>query len=85
LLERHGLKAGVDFFLAFVPCLSGRAWPGGYDLASQPLTRSTLSAVDCVAILLPRRRSLSTPATRQGVAIRMCSGWVLQVERVILM
>ena len=28
-----------------------RAWPGSYDLASQPLAPSTLRQVDCVAVL----------------------------------
>jgi UDP-N-acetyl-D-glucosamine dehydrogenase len=53
LLHQAGVR--LSYSDPFVPSLSGRAWPGGYDLESQPLTRSTLSSVDCVAILTDHR------------------------------
>jgi UDP-N-acetyl-D-glucosamine dehydrogenase len=47
----HQAGARLSYFDPFVANLSGRAWPVGYDLVSEPLTPSTLRQVDCVAIL----------------------------------
>jgi UDP-N-acetyl-D-glucosamine dehydrogenase len=50
LLREKGAR--LSYFDPFVPVLSGRAWPGGYDLPSvTSLSTSTLADVDCVAIL----------------------------------
>jgi UDP-N-acetyl-D-glucosamine dehydrogenase len=53
LLHQAGVQ--LSYFDPFVPTLSARAWPGRYDLASQPLTVSTLQTVDCVAVLTDHR------------------------------
>jgi UDP-N-acetyl-D-glucosamine dehydrogenase len=53
LLHQAGVR--LSYFDPFVPNLSGRGWPGNYDLASQPLAPSTLRQVDCVAILTNHR------------------------------
>ena len=39
----------------YVPTLAARAWHGGYELHSEPLTRATLGAADCVVILTEHR------------------------------
>jgi UDP-N-acetyl-D-glucosamine dehydrogenase len=51
----HQNKALLSYCDPFVPSLPAAAWPGGYELASQPLCESTLSNVDCVAILTDHR------------------------------
>ena len=51
----HQAGARLSYADPYVPTLSGSRWPGGYDLISQPLTRSTLGDVDCVAILTDHR------------------------------
>jgi len=47
----HEKGAQLCYADPHVPSLSGRAWPGGYDLSALPIDRSTLAGVDCVAIL----------------------------------
>jgi UDP-N-acetyl-D-glucosamine dehydrogenase len=49
LLNQAGVR--LSYSDPFVPSLPGDRWPGGYDLVSQPMTRSTVEGVDCVAIL----------------------------------
>jgi UDP-N-acetyl-D-glucosamine dehydrogenase len=49
LLSDHGVQ--LSYCDPFVPKLEARAWPGGRDLLSRPLTPSELGAIDCVAIL----------------------------------
>jgi UDP-N-acetyl-D-glucosamine dehydrogenase len=49
LLHRKGAR--LCYADPHVPALAARAWPGGYDLESVPITASTLADVDCVAIL----------------------------------
>jgi UDP-N-acetyl-D-glucosamine dehydrogenase len=49
LLHQKGVR--VSYSDPFVPALSGRSWPGGYDLTSRALSPSTLADVDCVAIV----------------------------------
>jgi UDP-N-acetyl-D-glucosamine dehydrogenase len=51
----HENGARLSYSDPHVPTLSGRTWPGGYDLASQPLTEATLRSFDCVAILTDHR------------------------------
>jgi UDP-N-acetyl-D-glucosamine dehydrogenase len=53
LLHERGVR--LSYSDPFVPNLSGRLWPGGYDLVSQSLGATTLDAVDCVAILTDHR------------------------------
>ena len=53
LLHQAGVR--LSYSDPFVPTLSARAWPGSYELASRALTPSTLSQVDCVAILTDHR------------------------------
>jgi UDP-N-acetyl-D-glucosamine dehydrogenase len=53
VLHQAGVR--LSYSDPYVPSLSGSRWPGGYDLATQPLTRATLSDVDCVAILTDHR------------------------------
>jgi hypothetical protein len=47
--------AVVSYADPFVPTLSARAWPGGYELHSTPLDAATVSGFDCVAILTDHR------------------------------
>jgi UDP-N-acetyl-D-glucosamine dehydrogenase len=51
----HQNNARLSYSDPFVPRLPGSAWPGGYDLVSQPLSRPTLRQPDCVAILTDHR------------------------------
>ena len=51
----HEKGARVSYVDPFVPTLSARAWPGGYDLHSTPLDPATLAGFDCVAILTDHR------------------------------
>jgi len=53
LLSAKGAR--LSYSDPFVPTLSGKAWPGGYDLESCALNRSTLGGVDCVAIVTDHR------------------------------
>jgi UDP-N-acetyl-D-glucosamine dehydrogenase len=47
----HEAGARLSFSDPFVSTLSADRWPGGYDLASEPLTDRATGSVDCVAIL----------------------------------
>jgi UDP-N-acetyl-D-glucosamine dehydrogenase len=48
--------ARLSYFDPFVPFLSGRAWPGGYDMESvASVNAATLAEFDCVAILTDHR------------------------------
>jgi UDP-N-acetyl-D-glucosamine dehydrogenase len=47
----HQKGAEIMYADPHVPTLAGRSWLGGYDLEAVPITRSTLSRADCVAIL----------------------------------
>jgi UDP-N-acetyl-D-glucosamine dehydrogenase len=51
----HEKGARLSYSDPFVPTLSSRAWAGGYDLQSTPLSASALAEVDCVAILTDHR------------------------------
>jgi UDP-N-acetyl-D-glucosamine dehydrogenase len=51
----HEKGASVSYSDPFVPTLSARGWPGGYELHSTPLDPSTLASFDCVAILTDHR------------------------------
>jgi len=53
LLQAKGAR--VAYTDPHVPTLAARAWPGGVDLRSEPLTPETLAAADCVAILTEHR------------------------------
>jgi UDP-N-acetyl-D-glucosamine dehydrogenase len=43
--------ARLTFHDPYVPLVTDREWPGGYDLASVPLTTTTLEGADCVVIV----------------------------------
>jgi UDP-N-acetyl-D-glucosamine dehydrogenase len=51
----HERGARLSYVDPFVPTLSGRAWPGGYDLKSRPIEASTFADADCVVILTDHR------------------------------
>jgi UDP-N-acetyl-D-glucosamine dehydrogenase len=51
----HGKGAQLSYADPHVPTLTGRAWPGGYELSSVALDRSALATCDCVAILTDHR------------------------------
>ena len=53
LLHQKGAK--VRYADPYVPALSGRAWHGGIDLATEALTPDAIAAADCVAILTEHR------------------------------
>ena len=43
--------ARLSFHDPYVPTVAARDWPGGYDVASVPLTPAALEAADCVVIV----------------------------------
>jgi UDP-N-acetyl-D-glucosamine dehydrogenase len=51
----HEKGARISYSDPFVPTLSARGWPGGYELHSTPLDPTTLAGFDCVAILTDHR------------------------------
>jgi UDP-N-acetyl-D-glucosamine dehydrogenase len=51
----HQKGATVWYADPYVPRLHARQWPGGFDLATQPITPDALAAPDCVAILTDHR------------------------------
>jgi len=51
----HQKGAIVRYADPYVPVLAARAWPGGLELRTQPMTPATLADVDCVAILTEHR------------------------------
>jgi UDP-N-acetyl-D-glucosamine dehydrogenase len=53
LLHQKGAK--VRYADPYVPTLAGRAWPGGFDMSSEPVTAATIAAADCVAVLTEHR------------------------------
>jgi len=53
LLHQRG--AEVRYADPYVPELAGRAWHGGFDLRTQPLTADAIAGADCVAILTEHR------------------------------
>jgi UDP-N-acetyl-D-glucosamine dehydrogenase len=51
----HEKGARVRYADPYVPVLPARAWHGGFDLATDPLTPAALAEADCVAILTDHR------------------------------
>ncbi len=51
----HQKGATVRYADPYVPSLQARQWPGGFDLATEPVTPEALAAADCVAILTDHR------------------------------
>jgi UDP-N-acetyl-D-glucosamine dehydrogenase len=51
----HEKGARVRYADPYVPVLAGRAWRGGFELHSEPLTPGAIGAADCVAILTEHR------------------------------
>jgi len=49
LLHKKGAR--VRYADPYVPILSARAWPGGFELKSDPLSAEAMATADCVAIL----------------------------------
>jgi UDP-N-acetyl-D-glucosamine dehydrogenase len=53
LLHQKGAK--VRYADPYVPTLGARAWPGGFDMQTEPLTPAAIADADCVAILTEHR------------------------------
>src|SRR4051812_16250748 len=51
----HQKGAHVRYADPYVPNLPARAWHGGFDMTSEPLTAAALAEADCVAILTEHR------------------------------
>jgi UDP-N-acetyl-D-glucosamine dehydrogenase len=51
----HQKGATVKYADPYVPTLAARAWQGGFDMQTEPLTAAALAAADCVAILTEHR------------------------------
>jgi UDP-N-acetyl-D-glucosamine dehydrogenase len=51
----HKKGARLSYHDPYIPKLTPREWPGGFDLASVPLTAETLAAADCVVIITDHR------------------------------
>jgi UDP-N-acetyl-D-glucosamine dehydrogenase len=51
----HQKGANVRYADPHVPVLASRAWHGGFDLRTEPVTPTALAAADCVAILTEHR------------------------------
>ncbi len=47
----HQKGARVQYADPYVPALAARAWHGGFDMQTEPITPTTLAEADCVAIL----------------------------------
>ena len=53
LLHQKGAK--VRYADPYVPTLAARAWHGGFDMQTEPLTAAAIADADCVAILTEHR------------------------------
>jgi len=53
LLHQKGAK--VRYADPYVPTLAARAWHGGFDMQTEPLTPAAIADADCVAILTEHR------------------------------
>ena len=51
----HQKGATVQYADPYVPTLAARAWHGGFDMQTEPLTAAALAEADCVAILTEHR------------------------------
>jgi UDP-N-acetyl-D-glucosamine dehydrogenase len=51
----HQKGAHVRYADPYVPALAARAWHGGFDMQTEPLTPAALAEADCVAILTEHR------------------------------
>jgi len=51
----HQKGAIVQYADPYVPTLAARAWHGGFDMATEPLTSAAIAEADCVAILTEHR------------------------------
>jgi UDP-N-acetyl-D-glucosamine dehydrogenase len=51
----HHKGARVRYADPYVPALAARAWHGGFDMQTEPLTPAALAEADCVAILTEHR------------------------------
>ncbi len=51
----HKKGARLSYHDPYIPKLTPREWPGGFGLASVPLTAETLGAADCVVIITDHR------------------------------
>ena len=51
----HQKGAVVRYADPYVPALAARAWHGGVDMTTEPLTPEAIAAADCVAILTEHR------------------------------
>ena len=51
----HQKGATVRYADPYVSVLQAHQWPGGFDLATEPITPEALAAADCVAVLTDHR------------------------------
>jgi len=51
----HQKGARVRYADPYVPTLAARAWHGGFDMQTEPLTAAAIADADCVAILTEHR------------------------------
>ena len=51
----HQKGATVQYADPYVPTLAARAWHGGFDMTTEPLTAAAIAEADCVAILTEHR------------------------------
>ncbi len=51
----HLRGANVQYHDPYLPALNARAWPGGFDLQSVPLTPDALASADCAVIITDHR------------------------------
>jgi len=51
----HQKGARVRYADPYVPTLAARAWHGGFDMQTEPLTAAAIAGADCVAILTEHR------------------------------
>ena len=51
----HQKGAKVRYADPYVPALAARAWHGGFDMQTEPLTPEAIADADCVAILTEHR------------------------------
>jgi UDP-N-acetyl-D-glucosamine dehydrogenase len=55
IAELHKKGAVLSYHDPYVPRIPGTNWPGGIDLASEPISAARLAAADCVVILTDHR------------------------------
>ena len=64
----HEKGARVRYADPYVPALPARAWHGGFDMTTDPVTPESIGAADCVAILT-EHRSVDYEMVRQSAKL----------------